>query len=86
VREGLQFAVVSVGGMLIALGCLWMSHYVLGFTSVLADNVSSNVVGLALGAAFRFWLYRVWVFRGSPVEADADRVTAPPAATVLPVR
>src|SRR5690554_1268346 len=61
-REGAAFALVSVGGMLIGLGCLWVSHYVLGFTSVLADNISSNVIGLALGAAFRFWLYRAWVF------------------------
>ncbi|MDQ1548528.1 MAG: hypothetical protein QOD27_186 [Microbacteriaceae bacterium] len=64
VREGLEFAVVSVGGMGIGLACLWVSHYALGFTSLLADNLSSNVVGLALGTAFRFWLYRVWVFRG----------------------
>jgi putative flippase GtrA len=64
--EGFEFAVVSVGGMLIGLFCLWVSHYLLGFTSLLADNVSSNVVGLALGTAFRFWLYRVWVFRGEP--------------------
>lgn len=61
-REGFEFALVSVGGMLIGLACLWVSHYVLGFTSLLADNISSNVIGLALGTAFRFWLYRVWVF------------------------
>jgi len=35
---------------------------VLGYTSVLADNISSNVVGLFLGAVFRFVLYRYWVF------------------------
>ena len=62
VREGVEFVAVSLGGMLIGLGCLWVSHYVLGYTSLLADNISSNVVGLALGTAFRFWLYRVWVF------------------------
>lgn len=67
-REGLQFAVVSVGGMGIALFCLWVSHYLLGFTSVLADNISSNVIGLALGTAFRFWLYRAWVFRPQVVQ------------------
>lgn len=62
-REGIEFALVSIGGMLIGLACLWVSHYILGFTSLLADNISSNVIGLALGTAFRFWLYRVWVFR-----------------------
>jgi putative flippase GtrA len=72
-REGFEFAIVSIGGMLIGLVCLWLSHYVFGFTSLLADNVSSNVIGLVLGTAFRFWLYRVWVFRGEPaIEAGAE--------------
>ena len=62
-REGLEFALVSVGGMGIALLCLWVSHYLLGFTSALADNIATNVVGLALGTAFRFTFYRIWVFR-----------------------
>jgi putative flippase GtrA len=62
VREGLEFFAVSLVGMGIGLACLWVSHYVLGFTSVLADNISGNVIGLALGAVFRFSLYRWWVF------------------------
>jgi putative flippase GtrA len=69
-REGLEFFAVSLAGMSIGLGCLWVSHYLLGFTSVLADNISANVVGLALGAVFRFTLYRYWVFspnRGASV-------------------
>ena len=74
-REGIEFVAVSVGGMLIALSCLWVSHYLLGFTSVLADNISSNVVGLALGTAFRFGFYRYWVFhpnRERPLRAVGD--------------
>ncbi|WP_246159946.1 hypothetical protein [Microbacterium rhizomatis] len=39
-----------------------MSHYLLGFTSQLADNISGNVVGLVLGTAFRFAAYRWLVF------------------------
>jgi putative flippase GtrA len=62
VLELFEFSVVSVGGLLIGLLCLWVSHYLLGFTSLLADNVSSNVIGLALGTAFRFVLYRYWVY------------------------
>jgi len=64
IREGVEFAVVSLIGAAIALGCLWISHYGLGFTSVLDDNLATNVVGLALGTAFRFALYRFWVFSG----------------------
>ncbi|SDS27394.1 GtrA family protein [Microterricola viridarii] len=61
-REGIEFFAVSAAGMAISVGCLWFSREVLGFTSLLADNIASNVVGLALGAAFRFLLYRYWVF------------------------
>jgi putative flippase GtrA len=61
-REALEFVVVSLGGMLIAVACLVVSHYVLGFTSVLADNIATNVIGLALGSLFRFTMYRWWVF------------------------
>jgi len=68
-REGIEFAIVSLGGMVIGLGSLWISHYLLGFTSLLADNISSNVIGLAFGTLFRFTFYRLWVFaphRGEP--------------------
>jgi putative flippase GtrA len=65
VRESVEFFAVSVVGMMIGLGCLWFSHYVLGFRSVFADNLSGNVIGLVLGAAFRFVLYRFWVFNAS---------------------
>jgi putative flippase GtrA len=61
-REGAEFFAVSLIGMGIGLACLWVSHYLLGYTSLLADNVSSNVIGLFLGSAFRFVLYRHWVF------------------------
>jgi putative flippase GtrA len=53
---------VSLAGAGIALGCLWVSHYALGLTSVLDDNIATNVVGLALGTGFRFALYRWWVY------------------------
>ena len=77
-REGAEFFLVSFGGMLIGLGCLFVSHYVLGFQSLLADNISSNVIGLALGTAFRFWGYRVWVFR--EIGAPAVEVSIRPHA------
>lgn len=87
-REGVEFALVSIGGMLIGLLCLWVSHYLLGYTSLLADNISSNVIGLALGTAFRFWLYRTWVFRPRDQQApDAapEPVTRPVLTPTGPV-
>jgi hypothetical protein len=48
--------------MVIALSCLGISHYVLGYESALADNISANFVGLILGTIFRFWGYHNWVF------------------------
>lgn len=74
-REALEFFAVSLAGMGIGLLCLWVSHYVLGLTSVLADNISSNVVGLALGSVFRFALYRYWVF--APSRSRLPRVGTP---------
>lgn len=62
-REGIEFGIVSVLGMGISLLCLWVSHYALGFTSLLADNIATNGVGLVLGTAFRFTFYRLWVFK-----------------------
>jgi putative flippase GtrA len=79
-REGLEFVLVSIGGMAIGLACLWVSHYLLGFTSLLADNISSNVVGLALGTAFRFWLYRTWVFHPE----RTARFSGTPEGAILP--
>lgn len=60
--ELFEFSVVAVGGLAIALLCLWISHYVLGFDTLLADNISTNVIGLFIGTAFRFLLYRFWVY------------------------
>jgi putative flippase GtrA len=84
VREGIDFFVVSLGGMVIGLACLWMSHYVLGYTSLLADNISTNVVGLALGTAFRFWLYRVWVFSDRTVSESPTLLSRPAPLPIPP--
>ncbi len=62
-REYVVFFALNAVGMAIALACLATSHYLLGLTSPLADNVSANGVGLVLGTGFRFWAYRRWVFR-----------------------
>jgi putative flippase GtrA len=48
--------------MAIPVVCLWFSRYVLGLSSPLADNLAANVIGLGLGAAARFWVFRRYVF------------------------
>jgi putative flippase GtrA len=68
VREGLLFAAMNLIGLGIATACLVVSHYVLGFTSPLADNVAGNGIGLVLGTAFRFVAYKAVVFRTREVQ------------------
>ena len=57
---------ILLNGIAIGIGaaCLALSHYVLGLTSPIADNLSGNVIGLGLGTLFRFWSYRKFVFTG----------------------
>jgi len=71
-REYLLFFVLNGVGLAISVGCLWFSHYALGFTSALADNISANVIGLGLGTLFRFWSYRRWVFPEDTVAAGDE--------------
>jgi len=61
-REYVLFIVLSAVGLAIALVCLTVSHYVLGFDSQLADNVSGNGIGTLLGTLWRFWSFKRWVF------------------------
>lgn len=71
---------ILLNAIAIAIGalCLAFSHYVLGLTSPLADNLSGNVIGLGLGTLFRFWSYRRFVFTGSAaVSATGDQAGQP---------
>jgi len=72
-RELSLFFLFSVVGFGFSLAALLVSHDVLGFTSRLSDNIAANVVGLGLGAAFRFWTYRRFVFRATGARTGAGR-------------
>lgn len=61
-RAYLLFFAANGIALVIALVCLGFTSYVLGLTSPLAENISSNVVGIGLGTLFRFWAYQRWVF------------------------
>ena len=58
----LRYSLVNVVGLLITLIPLYVSRNVLGFTSLLADNISANVVGVGFEVVFRFTASRLWVF------------------------
>jgi putative flippase GtrA len=57
-----RFFALGALTMAIPLVCLWMSRYGLRLRGPLADNVSANVIGLGLGVATRFWIFRRYVF------------------------
>lgn len=68
------FFLFNAIALVITLVPLALSRYVLGLDSALADNISGNLVGVALGTLFRFWSYRRWVF--PKVVAPAPAVPA----------
>jgi putative flippase GtrA len=76
-REYILYAFFNVIGLLIALGCLFVSRELLGaawptvFHTQLADNVAKQGFGLVLGTMFRFWAYRRYVFAATPVGEPA---------------
>ncbi len=71
-REYFLFFLLNGIALGMTLACLWFSHYALGLTSPLADNISANVIGLGVGTLFRFWSYRKWVFPEVPDKVLAD--------------
>jgi putative flippase GtrA len=65
-REVSLFVLFNIIGFGFSVVTLAISHDVLGLTSRLADNISANVVGLALGTVFRYLTYKKFVFAGEP--------------------
>lgn len=61
-REIGLFVLFNVIGFGFSVVSLVVSHDLLGLTSRWSDNISANVVGLALGTVFRYLTYRRFVF------------------------
>lgn len=57
-----RYGTVNLIGILITLICLAFSRFVLGLDSLLADNISANLIGTTLAMIFRFIANRYWVF------------------------
>ncbi|MGY0502609.1 GtrA family protein [Nocardia sp. FBN12] len=64
-REYLLYAIVNVVAILLQLGCLGFSRYVLDLSSPLADNIAATVIGQTMAVVFRYWAYGKFVFTGS---------------------
>jgi len=62
-REIALFFIINIIWLSFNVICLASSRYILGFDSILADNISSNVIGVGIGTVFRFWAYRTHVFK-----------------------
>jgi putative flippase GtrA len=75
--EILQFGLTNVIAIAIPSICLAVSRYMLGLNSVLADNVSANVIGLMLATASRWFAYRYLVFAGDPAAARRQGLGSP---------
>lgn len=56
------FALVSAGGFLITVGCVWFTEHVIGADSRLAVNLAQLGAGQVLGTLFRFWACHRFVF------------------------
>jgi putative flippase GtrA len=91
-RQYTTFFLLNGVGLSIGLACLAISHYGLGqvwpaLQSPLADNISGQLVGTALGTLFRFWSYRRFVFPAAVREAApaaSTPATTPAESTVVP--
>jgi putative flippase GtrA len=57
------FVAINLLTMLIPIACLTISRDVLGLTDPVSDNIAANVIGLVLGLAARFYLFRTFVFQ-----------------------
>jgi putative flippase GtrA len=62
VKSVVRFFVLGALTMAIPVVCLAVSRYLLGRSDPWSDNIAANVVGLGLGTAARFWVFRRYVF------------------------
>ncbi|WP_260855790.1 GtrA family protein [Curtobacterium sp. 9128] len=64
-RSFAVFALLNVVAILLQLGCLGFSRYVLHLDSPLADNVSGTLIGQGVATVFRYFAYGKFVFKDS---------------------
>jgi putative flippase GtrA len=72
-REYGLYFFFNVVGLAIGLACIGINTWLGGFwpgifDTAIAINIAANVVGVGLASLFRFWSYRRYVFKPTPVE------------------
>ncbi|WP_233191313.1 GtrA family protein [Cryobacterium sp. M96] len=65
-RNILAFIAINGVAILVQLGCLAFSRYVLGLADPVSDNISGTIVGQILATVLRYFSYNVWVFPKNP--------------------
>jgi len=88
-RQYTTFFVLNAVGLSIGLACLAISHYALGqfwpvLQSRLADNISGQLIGTALGTLFRFWSYKRFVFRAPGRSPEAAAIMGDVEPSTVP--
>jgi len=73
-RELLIFGLVNFIAIVAEAGVVAISHYVLAFTSLAADNIAS-LIGIGLGTVLRYVGYKVFVFADHVPDALVDGVS-----------
>jgi putative flippase GtrA len=71
-RELPLFMLLSAVGLLVSEAPVGVSEYLLDLHSPLAYNVSSTLIGTAIGTVWRFWSFKRWVFLEPEPERTED--------------
>ena len=69
IRQILIFSGLNIVAILLQLGCLGFSRYVLGLADPVADNLWGTFIGQTLATVFRYVTYGRWVFPENRVAA-----------------
>ncbi|MGC4175567.1 GtrA family protein [Demequina sp.] len=67
-RELIIFGLVNLVAIVAEVGTVAISHYVLDFTSLAADNIAS-IIGIGIGTVLRYLGYKLFVFAEQPPAA-----------------
>jgi putative flippase GtrA len=80
-REVALYFALNCAGMLFQYACIGAVQVIPGLSGRLWYS-AANILGLGLGAAFRFWSYRRWVWHAPRPSAVPDRPEGRPAPAV----